>query len=145
MKVLIQRTKAASVTIDHKKVGHITHGLVLLIGIEKHDDLSSLKKMADKVIAYRVFSDQDDKMNLNVVEVGGGILAISQFTLAADTRKGLRPSFSAAASPEHALALYQQFIDMLRERHPTVETGIFAADMQVALINDGPVTFTLTI
>lgn len=143
MKILLQRCKAACVRVDNQVIGEIPFGLVLLIGIEKHDDLQTLTKMADKVLAYRVFSDVDGKMNLNVGQVEGGVLAISQFTLAADTRKGLRPSFSSAASPDIAEDLYLQFITLLKQRHGEVATGKFAADMQVSLVNDGPVTFML--
>lgn len=143
MKILIQRTLDASVSVSGSIIGRIPFGLVLLIGIEKHDKSSSLQKMADKVLAYRVFSDDDGKMNLNVQQVNGGILAISQFTLAANTRKGLRPSFSEAAAPDDAKALYEEFVTLLKARHQLTETGEFAADMQVSLVNDGPVTFLL--
>lgn len=143
MKVLIQRTLDASVSVSGSTIGSIPFGLVLLIGIEKHDNSSSLQKMADRVLAYRVFSDDNGKMNLNVQQVNGGILAISQFTLAANTRKGLRPSFSGAAAPDDAKALYEEFVTLLKARHHLIETGEFAADMQVSLVNDGPVTFLL--
>ncbi len=143
MKVLIQRSQAASVTVNNDVIGEITHGLVLLVGIEKHDDEKNLARMADKVLAYRVFSDAEGKMNLNVQQVQGGVLAISQFTLAANTQKGLRPSFSEAAAPQKAKELYTMFIEMLKSRHGTVATGEFAADMKVSLVNDGPVTFLL--
>jgi len=143
MKVLLQRSLDASVTVDGKIIGQITHGLVLLIGIEKHDTEVELNKMADKVLAYRVFSDENDKMNLNVQQVEGGVLAVSQFTLAANTRKGLRPRFSEAAPPDIAKAQYQGFVAMLKQRYDLIETGEFGADMKVALVNDGPVTFLL--
>ncbi len=143
MKVLLQRSLAASVKVNGNTVGEIESGLVLLVGIQKHDCTQTLTKMADKVLAYRVFNDNEGKMNLNVQQVQGGVLAISQFTLAADTNKGLRPSFSSAAPPVLAETLYDAFVDLLRERHTSVATGIFAADMKVSLINDGPVTFLL--
>lgn len=143
MKVLIQRALKASVTVKSKVIGSIDHGLLLFVGIEKHDTSDSLEKMANKVVAYRVFSDDEDKMNLNVNQVGGAILTISQFTLSANTNKGLRPSFSAAAAPSEALALFDEFVTMLKVRTPRVETGEFGADMKVQLVNDGPVTFML--
>ncbi len=143
MKVLLQRVLESCVTIDGKTVGAIDRGLLLLIGIEKHDDSETLKRMAQKVIDYRVFADDEGKMNLSVRDINGGILAISQFTLAANTRKGLRPSFSSAAPPGSAESLYDTFVQLLQDFHPHVETGRFAADMQVHLVNDGPVTFLL--
>ncbi len=143
MKVLIQRSRAASVSVAGKLVGEIRSGLVLFAAVQKHDEPMSLEKMAEKVLSYRLFSDADDKMNLNVKQVGGALLVVSQFTLAADTKKGLRPSFSCAAPPELAREYFDLFVSMLRERHPMVETGVFGADMQVALTNDGPVTFML--
>ncbi len=143
MKVLLQRSLAASVSVDQKVVGAIDHGLVLLVGIEPEDTEAVLSRMADKVLAYRVFSDAQGKMNLNVGEAGGGVLVISQFTLAADTRKGLRPSFSRAAPPAQAETLFARFVELLKARHDCIETGIFAADMKVSLTNDGPVTFLL--
>ncbi|MFT7559436.1 MAG: D-tyrosyl-tRNA(Tyr) deacylase [Flavobacteriales bacterium] len=143
MKILIQRVLEASVTVDNDCVGQIEQGLLALIGIEKHDDEKILQKMAAKLCQYRVFADNEGKMNLNVMDVGGGILAISQFTLAADTGKGLRPSFSSAASPDNAKILYHQFIHILESKHAPLATGIFAADMKVSLINNGPVTFLL--
>ncbi len=143
MKVLIQRVRHAQVDVDGETVGKIDQGLLLLIGMDKHDTPELLQRMADKVLAYRVFSDEAGKMNLNVQQVEGGLLAVSQFTLSADTRKGLRPSFSSAAPPAQAEALYNDFVALLRDKHPTVETGRFAANMQVSLQNDGPVTFLL--
>lgn len=145
MKVLIQRVKKAEVTVDSQSIGAISQGLLAFIGIEKHDDQHLLDKMLHKLLNYRVFPDDSGKMNLSVSDIQGGILAISQFTIAADTQKGLRPSFSSAAAPEHALALYTYFIEQLFLRHTSVATGEFAADMQVSLINDGPVTFMLEV
>lgn len=143
MKVLLQRVAHANVVVDGETLGQIDKGLLLLIGIEKHDDTQVLERMAKKVLQYRVFADEAGKMNLNVQQIDGGILAISQFTLAADTQKGFRPSFSSAAAPEQAQTLYQQFLAMLRQHHAKVEEGRFAADMKVTLLNDGPVTFLL--
>ena len=140
---LIQRVKRASVDVDGKTVGAIEQGILLLLGIEKNDSEASAAKLLDKLLAYRICADEQGKMNCNVQQIGGGILAVSQFTLAADTRKGLRPSFSNAAPPALARELYDYFVSRLRERHPVVATGIFAADMQVSLVNDGPVTFML--
>lgn len=145
MKVLIQRVKKAEVTVDNQSIGAISQGLLAFIGIEKSDDRHLLDKMLNKLLNYRVFTDNNGKMNLSVSDIQGGILAVSQFTIAADTQKGLRPSFSSAATPEHALALYNYFIEQLSLRHTPVATGQFAADMQVSLVNDGPVTFMLEV
>lgn len=143
MKVLIQRVKQASVQVDDKTVGEIAHGMLLLIGIEAHDDEALVARMAKRIVGYRIFADEQDKMNLDVRDVGGALLAVSQFTLAADTRKGRRPSFSGAAEPETGRRLYEYGVECLRSEGVSVATGIFAADMQVALVNDGPVTFLL--
>jgi D-tyrosyl-tRNA(Tyr) deacylase len=140
---LIQRVKRAAVEVDGKEVGAIGQGILLLLGVQKNDTRSSADKLLDKVLAYRIFADESNKMNCNVQQVNGGVLVVSQFTLAADTRKGLRPGFSSAAPPLLAQELYDYFVACLRERHTQVATGIFAADMQVSLINDGPVTFML--
>ncbi|MFQ6372011.1 D-aminoacyl-tRNA deacylase [Shewanella sp. YIC-542] len=143
MIALIQRVKQASVTVDDRIIGSIDKGLLVLLGVEQQDDADTVVKLAHKVLHYRVFSDEQGKMNLNVSQVGGSLLVVSQFTLAADTRRGLRPSFSSAATPAQADSLYQAFIAQCRQSGMVVETGSFAADMQVALINDGPVTFSL--
>ena len=140
---LIQRVKRAAVEVDGKTVGAIEQGILLLLGVEKADTEASADRLLDKVLAYRIFADQDNKMNCNVQQINGGVLVVSQITLAADTSKGLRPSFSSAAPPAQAEQLYDYFVARLRERHPQVATGIFAADMQVSLLNDGPVTFML--
>lgn len=143
MKALIQRVSSASVTVDHQVVGAIQTGLLVLLGVEKGDTELQLKKLADKVLKYRVFSDENGKMNLNVLQAGGALLVVSQFTLAADTNSGLRPSFSTAAEPDTALQLYQDFVAYCRSLGIEVATGQFGADMQVALVNNGPVTFLL--
>ena len=143
MRGLIQRVSHASVTVDGEQVGAIERGILLLLGVERDDNEQSLEKLLHKLLNYRIFPDADGKMNLSVSDIEGGILVVSQFTLAADTRKGLRPGFSTAASPADAEALYEQFVEKLRAQHQTVATGIFAADMKVELLNDGPVTFLL--
>lgn len=142
MKVLLQRVKQAEVTIDEEIVGAIYQGLLVFIGVEKNDDQKLIDKMINKILNYRIFSDSEGKMNLSVSDIDGGILAVSQFTLAADTQKGLRPSFSSAAPPQQAQELYNYFIDKLKFQYAHVATGKFAANMQVSLVNDGPVTFT---
>lgn len=140
---LIQRVKHAAVDVDGERVGEINQGLLLLLGLEKNDTQEVANKLIDKILAYRVFSDDQHKMNCNVQQVNGGVLVVSQFTLAADTQKGLRPGFSSAMPPAEAEQLYNYFVAQLREKHDKVATGIFAADMQVSLVNDGPVTFML--
>lgn len=143
MKVLIQRVRHAQVEVDNKIVGNINQGLLLLVGIDKDDHSETLKKLAQKTLNYRIFPDDAGKMNLSVSDIGGELLAVSQFTLSANTQKGLRPSFSSAASPDHAQHCYQEFVRLLEASGLKVATGIFAADMQVNLCNDGPVTFLL--
>ena len=143
MKLLIQRAKQASVTVAGEVIGAIDHGQMVLVGIEKADTEADLQRLADKLLKYRMFSDDEGKMNLNVKQVDGGVLLVSQFTLAAETKKGLRPGFSTAAVPAEAERLFNVFVDMVRKQHDKVATGEFGADMQVALINDGPVTFML--
>lgn len=140
---LIQRVKNASVVVNNETVGAIEQGILLLLGIQKADTEDTANKLIDKILSYRIFSDENNKMNCNVQQIGGGILVVSQFTLAADTKKGTRPSFSSAAPPQQAEALYDYFVTRLRNQHGQVATGIFAADMQVSLLNDGPVTFML--
>ena len=145
MKVLIQRVSHAQVKVSDKIVGKTEKGLLLLIGIDKTDNQDTVQKMTNKVLNYRIFPDKEGKMNLSVNDIQGGILAISQFTLSANTQKGLRPSFSSAAAPALAQNLYEDFVARLKQSALTVKTGIFAADMQVSLCNDGPVTFMLEI
>lgn len=145
MKALLQRVSSASVTVDQQVVGAIGMGLLVLLGVEKDDTELQLKKLADKVLKYRMFSDENGKMNLNVQQAGGALLVVSQFTIAADTHSGLRPSFSTAAQPDHALKLYQDFVAYCRSTGIGVATGQFGADMQVALVNNGPVTFLLEV
>ncbi|MFI2818565.1 D-aminoacyl-tRNA deacylase [Vreelandella piezotolerans] len=143
MKALIQRVKHASVTVDGSTIGAIDHGLLALIGVEKGDSEAEADKLLHKLLHYRVFSDDAGKMNHNLQQAEGGLLLVSQFTLAADTHKGLRPSFSSAAPPEEGQRLFHYLVDRARAAWPQVATGQFGADMQVALTNDGPVTFLL--
>ncbi len=143
MKVLIQRVSHAEVVIEGKQAGAIEAGILALIGVEKHDNEAILRRMCNKLLCYRIFPDSTGKMNLSLKDTGGGLLAISQFTLAADTDKGLRPSFSCAAPPADAEGLFHRFLELLQAEHSPVETGRFAADMKVSLLNDGPVTFLL--
>lgn len=142
---LLQRVTQASVTINNEITASINTGLLVLIGIEKHDSEKNAERLFERLIAYRVFADNDDKMNLSLRDIKGGLLLVPQFTLPADTRKGLRPSFSDAAAPELGKHLFEYFVNHARDNYPTVETGVFAADMQVSLVNDGPVTFWLKI
>jgi D-tyrosyl-tRNA(Tyr) deacylase len=140
MRVVVQRSKQASVTVNGEIVGKIESGLVLLVGITHSDTKEDVEYVADKIANLRIFEDESGKMNRSVREAGGAILSVSQFTLYGDTRKGRRPSFVEAARPEQAQPLYDLFNEKLREQGLTVETGIFGAMMDVALINDGPVT-----
>ncbi|UTR14265.1 D-aminoacyl-tRNA deacylase [Salipaludibacillus sp. LMS25] len=142
MRVVVQRSREASVTVNNHVTGSIKHGLVLLVGVTHDDNEKDVEYTADKIAGLRLFEDDAQKMNLSVQDVNGQILSISQFTLYGDCRKGRRPNFMAAAKPEHAKALYDMFNERLKEKHGlTVETGVFGEMMDVALINDGPVTF----
>lgn len=143
MIALIQRVSFAKVEVEGQTVGQIGKGLLVLLGVEKEDDKLKTERLVEKVLNYRMFSDSEGKMNLNVQQVGGEVLVVSQFTLAADTQKGLRPSFSRGATPDLANELYEYFIQKCGEKI-AVSCGQFAADMQVTLTNDGPVTFWLT-
>jgi D-tyrosyl-tRNA(Tyr) deacylase len=154
MIALIQRVKSASVSVDEKLISSIDQGLLVLLGVEKEDETSVAERLAEKILKYRVFADDEGKMNLSVLDIGGSVLMVPQFTLAADTRKGLRPSFSNAASPEKGLAMFNQLIDIMRVTGKSIspdlpanwlQTGQFGADMAVSLLNDGPVTFNLKI
>ncbi|MEJ6743507.1 MAG: D-aminoacyl-tRNA deacylase [Porticoccaceae bacterium] len=141
---LIQRVSSASASIDNTVVGTIDQGLLLLLGIEKTDLEAAADKLLQKILNYRVFADSEGKMNLSLRDIGGELLVVSQFTLAADTNKGLRPSFSSAASPEQAEELYDYFLTQAATALNTqIQSGRFGADMQVMLHNDGPVTFML--
>ncbi len=144
MKVVLQRATRAEVRIAGATVGRIGRGHVLLVGFTDSDTSEEVEWMADKVVGLRVFSDDEGKMNRSLLDVGGGLLVVSQFTLYGDTRKGRRPSFVKAAHPEHAIPLYDAFVEALAARGVTdVETGEFGAMMEVDLVNDGPVTLVL--
>lgn len=143
MIALLQRVSEASVSVDNKVVGEIEQGLLVLLAIEPGDNQEKAKRLAEKVAGYRIFEDEKGKMNLNVKQINGDILVVSQFTLAANTSKGLRPSFTSAAPPKLSEELYQHFCQQLRLLDFAVPTGIFGADMQVRLLNDGPVTINL--
>ena len=143
MKGLIQRGRAARVEVGGEVVGAIDQGLLVLVGVEPQDTPASADKLLHKLLNYRVFSDDDGKMNRSLKDVEGGLLLVSQFTLAADTKNGLRPSFSTAASPALGEELFDYLLDKARTQHAQVASGRFGADMQVHLVNDGPVTFLL--
>ncbi|WP_123041255.1 D-aminoacyl-tRNA deacylase [Cohnella candidum] len=140
MKVVVQRVSEARVKVEEETVGEISQGLLLLVGIGQEDEDADLVWMADKLSGLRIFEDESGKMNLSVLDVGGAILSVSQFTLYGDCRKGRRPNFMGAARPETAEAMYERFNGLLRERGVSVETGRFGAMMDVGLVNDGPVT-----
>lgn len=143
MRVVVQRVSQASVSIDNEVKGKIDRGFMVLVGVEETDGLKDVEYLVRKVSKMRVFEDEAEKMNLSLYEVGGAVLSISQFTLHADTRKGNRPSFTQAAKPKKAIFLYEAFNDGLRKEGLTVETGEFGADMDVSLVNDGPVTIII--
>ncbi|ATA25889.1 D-tyrosyl-tRNA(Tyr) deacylase [Brenneria goodwinii] len=145
MIALIQRVSSASVTVDGAIVGEIGSGLLVLLGVEQGDNEQKAARLCERVLGYRIFSDDNGKMNLNIRQAGGGVLVVSQFTLVADTQKGMRPGFSRGAHPTEADRLYQYFAGQCREQGVHTETGRFAADMKVALVNDGPVTFWLQV
>ncbi|WP_336769310.1 D-aminoacyl-tRNA deacylase [Pantoea endophytica] len=145
MIALIQRVSRASVSVDDATVGEIGAGLLVLLGVEKGDDEQKAQRLTERVLGYRIFADENDKMNLNVQQAGGSVLVVSQFTLAADTNKGMRPSFSGGAEPAEAERLYEYFSDCCRAQSVATANGRFAANMQVSLVNDGPVTFWLQV
>ena len=140
---LIQRVSEASVKVEGNTVGQIGGGLLVLVGVEKHDDEATAQRLLERILSYRVFPDEQGKMNLSLADIKGDLLLVPQFTLAADTNKGTRPSFSSAAPPEKSAELFDRFVQLARARHAKVETGVFGADMKVGLVNDGPVTFWL--
>lgn len=143
MRAIVQRVKNASVKVDNKIVGEISRGLLVFLGVGNGDTDTDLKYIADKVIGLRIFSDADDKMNLSVTDVDGEILVISQFTLYGDCRKGRRPNFTSSMEPEGAEIMYEKFIEYIKAQGIKTEHGEFGADMQVNLLNDGPVTLVL--
>jgi D-tyrosyl-tRNA(Tyr) deacylase len=146
MIALIQRVTSASVRVDEEIVGSIDRGLLALVAVQPGDTEQTARRLVDRMIAYRVFDDGQGRMNLSLLQTGGSLLLVSQFTLAADTRKGLRPSFTSAATPELGQALFERVVDCARSVLPgKVATGRFGAHMQVSLVNDGPVTFWLQI
>ena len=143
MKVLLQRVNQASVEINGQIVGQINQGLLVFAGFEPKDDENKVSHCLERVLNYRIFSDQEDKMNLSLRDIQGGLLLVPQFTLAADTTRGRRPSFTTAASPEKGLMLFDFMLGLATQKHENVSSGCFGADMQVNLQNDGPVTFLL--
>ncbi|SAK83776.1 D-tyrosyl-tRNA(Tyr) deacylase [Caballeronia catudaia] len=145
MIALIQRVKRADVRVGERVTGAIDAGLLALVCAERGDNEAAADKLLAKMLGYRVFSDTAGKMNLSVQSVDGGLLLVSQFTLAADTNSGLRPSFTPAAPPDEGKRLFEYFVGQARDKHPIVETGEFGAEMQVSLVNDGPVTFWLQV
>ncbi len=142
---LIQRVSHAQVAIDGVTVGQIDRGILLLLGVEKADTEAQAGRLLERVLGYRIFPDAQGKMNLSLREINGGLLIVPQFTLPADTRKGMRPSFTPAAPPAQGAVLFNYFTAQARQQLLTVQTGVFAADMQVSLTNDGPVTFWLQV
>ncbi|MFU8763300.1 MAG: D-aminoacyl-tRNA deacylase [Haliea sp.] len=145
MKALLQRVARASVQVEGRCVGEIGPGLLVFLGLDAGDGREQGDRLLDRLLAYRMFADDQGRLNSSVADAGGGVLLVSQFTLSADTRKGLRPSFSSAMLPAEARPLYDWMLNELRARHPRVAAGEFGANMQVSLINDGPVTFLLEV
>lgn len=145
MKAILQRVKSAQVHVDGQITGEIQHGILVFLALGKDDDFALAQKMIDKILKYRIFDDEQGKMGLNVQQVNGNILLVSQFTLMANTHKGLRPDFAPAMPPAQAETLFAQIVDYARSQLPSIQTGIFGADMQVSLVNDGPVTFLLEV
>lgn len=142
---LLQRVTSASVTVEGQEVGRIGPGLLVLLGVQRNDSSSEADRLLERLVTYRVFEDAEGRMNLSLLDTGGALLVVSQFTLAAETRKGTRPGFSTAAPPDEGLRWYEYFVARARERIATVATGRFGAMMQVSLVNDGPVTFWLEV
>jgi D-tyrosyl-tRNA(Tyr) deacylase len=140
---LLQRVTHASVAVNQKIIGRIDRGLLVLIGIEKQDSATQAERLLERLLGYRVFPDPEGKMNLSLADIKGGLLLVPQFTLPADTRKGMRPSFSSAAPPDKGLELFEYLLSLAKEKYHSVESGMFGAEMQVTLTNDGPVTFWL--
>ena len=145
MRALLQRVLEAKVVVDAETTGEIQHGIVVFLGLAKEDNLEKGKKLIDKILKYRFFDDEQSKMGWHVSQAGGGILLVSQFTLMAQTQKGLRPDFGPAMPPSDAKVLYEKLVDYAQSQFENVQTGIFAADMKVHLVNDGPVTFNLEV
>lgn len=143
MRVVVQRVKEASVTVEGEVVGKIGKGLLVLLGVGKEDEGKDLDYLVDKVVGLRIFQDENDKMNLSLMDIGGELLVVSQFTLYGDVRKGKRPSFTDSAHPEIGERLYEEFVVRARDKGLRVETGVFGAHMDVSLVNDGPVTIMI--
>ncbi|MDD6484521.1 MAG: D-aminoacyl-tRNA deacylase [Clostridiales bacterium] len=143
MRAVIQRIERAAVSVSGETVGSVKKGLLIFLGVGKGDDEQDIKYIADKALALRIFEDEDGKMNLSVTDIGGELLVISQFTLYGDCRKGRRPSFDFAMPPKDANIMYERFVEYIKKSGLKTETGIFGADMQVELVNDGPVTINL--
>lgn len=143
MKALLQRVSSASVSVAGECVGEIGTGLLVLLGLDRGDDRAGAERMLERILAYRIFADGEGRMNRSVTDINGGVLLVSQFTLSADTGRGLRPGFSGAMAPQEARPLYDFVLAELQRRHSPVAAGLFGADMQVSLTNDGPVTFLL--
>lgn len=143
MIALIQRVTRASVEVEKTTIGEIGAGLLVLLGVQREDDEARARRMVERILGYRVFADADGKMNQSVQDIAGGVLLVPQFTLAADTSRGMRPSFSSAADPQKGRQLFDSVVDIMSADHQPVATGRFGADMQVSLLNDGPVTFWL--
>ena len=144
MIALLQRVTQANVKVNQEVVGEIEQGVLCFLGVEKNDQEQQACRLVERILSYRIFADAEDKMNLCVKDIGGGVLLVPQFTLAADTRKGNRPSFSSAAPPTLGEALFDFSVQHAKRLHHKVETGVFGADMKIQLLNDGPVTFILT-
>jgi D-tyrosyl-tRNA(Tyr) deacylase len=142
---LLQRVSSARVDVGGRTAGAIGRGLLVLVGVEQADDTARADRLLERLLGYRVFPDDAGRMNLSVTDIGGGLLLVPQFTLAADTDKGMRPSFTPAAAPDHGKKLFDYLVGQARARHASVEAGMFGADMQVSLTNDGPVTFWLQV
>ncbi len=140
---LLQRVTTAEVTVASESIGKIKQGLLVLVGVEPEDNEATLNRLLERILGYRIFEDEERKMNLSLQQINGGLLLVPQFTLAADTRKGMRPGFSTAAPPAVGEQLFKQLVARAQQLHPNVEQGRFGADMQVSLTNDGPATFIL--
>lgn len=143
MITIIQRVSSAFVTVDDINIGQIHHGILALVAVVKQDNETHAERLLQRLLNYRIFSDSHNRMNLSLKQVNGGLLIVPQFTLAADTDNGNRPSFTPAASPEHGKKLFNYLVTIAKQQYPMVESGVFGADMQVNLVNNGPVTFTL--
>lgn len=145
MKALIQRVTEARVEVNSQVIGQIQQGMLVFVGVDKDDSIENVQKLLHKLLNYRIFADENGKMNNSLKDIKGGLLLVSQFTLVADTKSGLRPSFSTAASPVVGQQVFNELVKHAKEQHAYVETGCFGADMQVYLVNDGPVTFWLSV